>query len=141
MDLRTGLSFWPIRNGLIAAYPPLERSESCDVAVVGAGIMGALVAHRLAETGCDVVMVDRHDVALGSTAASTGLLQYETDATLTELAAQVGMERAVRSWRLGIEAIDGLEALSAQVACDFARRPSVYLASSRSDTRDLRAEY
>ena len=53
------MAFWPIRNGLIAAYPPLERSESCDVAVVGAGITGALVAHRLAEAGCDAVVVDR----------------------------------------------------------------------------------
>ena len=140
MDLRTGMAFWPIRNGLIAAYPPLERSESCDVAVVGAGITGALVAHRLAEAGCDVVVVDRHDVGLGSTAASTGLLQSETDTTLTELATQVGIERSVRSWRMGVEAIDDLEALSAQAACDFARRPSVYLASSRFDTRELQAE-
>jgi glycine/D-amino acid oxidase-like deaminating enzyme len=141
VDLRTGLAFWPIRNGLIAAYPPLERTESCEIAVVGAGITGALVAERLAGAGCDVVVVDRHDVGLGSTAASTGLLQYETDTTLTELAARIGVDRAVRSWRLGLEAIDELEALSREVACDFARRPSVYLASSRSDTPDLRAEY
>ena len=114
MDLRTGMAFWPIRNGLLAAYPPLERTESCEVAVVGAGITGALVAERLAGSGCDVVVIDRHDVGLGSTAASTGLLQYETDTTLTELAAQVGVDRAVRSWRLGIEAIDELEVLVAR---------------------------
>ena len=111
MDLRTGAAFWPLKNGLIGVYPPLERSETCDVAVIGAGVSGALVAQRLAEAGCDVIVVDRDDVAMGSTAATTGLLQYETDTSLTELAAHFGVDRAVRSWKLGQRAIDDIEAL------------------------------
>ena len=112
MDLRTGAAFWPIKNGLIGVYPALERDERCDVAIVGAGITGALVAHRLSEEGCDVVVVDRHDVAAGSTAVTTGLLQYETDTSLSELATTVGEDCAVRSWQLGLRAIDTLEVLS-----------------------------
>ena len=54
MDLRTGAAFWPLRNGLIAVYPPLERDERCDVAIIGAGITGALAARRLTEADCDV---------------------------------------------------------------------------------------
>ncbi len=87
MDLRTGAAFWPIKNGLIGVYPGLEHDETCDVAIVGAGITGALVAHHLSQAGCDVVVLDRHDAAAGSTAATTGLLQYETDTPLTALAA------------------------------------------------------
>lgn len=88
MDLRTGQPFWPLRNGLLHAYPPLAADEHADVAVLGAGITGALVAHRLARAGLDVVVVDRHDVGLGSTAASTSLLQYETDTPLSDLVAR-----------------------------------------------------
>ena len=141
MDLRTGPAFWPRKNGLIAVYPPLERDERCDVAVIGAGITGALVAHRLTEDNCDVVLLDRDDVGMGSTAACTGLLQYETDTSLGELAAQLGVERAVRSWRLGLKAIDDIETLCLPIDCGFASRPSVYLASTRWDVRRLKAEH
>ena len=140
MDLRTGAAFWPIKNGLIGVYPGLEHDETCDVAIVGAGITGALVAHHLSKAGCDVVVLDRHDAAAGSTAATTGLLQYETDTSLTALAASIGIDRAVQSWRLGRQAISQLEDLSGSCPCDFARRPSVYLASSRWHVRSLEAE-
>jgi glycine/D-amino acid oxidase-like deaminating enzyme len=141
MDLRTGPAFWPLKDGLIAVYPPLERDERCDVAIIGAGITGALVAHRLTEANCDVVLLDRNDVGMGSTAASTGLLQFETDTSLGELASQLGIERAVRSWRLGLKAIKDIETLCADATCGFARRPSVYLASTRWDVRSLKAEH
>jgi glycine/D-amino acid oxidase-like deaminating enzyme len=141
MDLRTGAPFWPTSDGLIAVYPPLERDERCDVAIIGAGITGALAAHRLAQAGCDVVMLDRHDVGMGSTAASTGLLQCETDTSLGELAAELGIERAVRSWRLGLEAIDDLQIFCADPAYGFARRPTLYLASTKRDVKTLRAEH
>ena len=141
MDLRTGAAFWPLKNGLIGVYPPLEQSETCDVAVIGAGVSGALVAQRLAEAGCDVIVVDRDDVAMGSTAATTGLLQYETDTSLTELADHFGIDRAVRSWKLGQKAIDDIEALCSADGCGLSRRPSLYLASSRWDQRRLKVEY
>ena len=137
MDLRTGAAFWPINDGLIGVYPPLERDERCDVAIIGAGITGALAAHRLTEAGCDVVVLDRNDVGMGSTAAQTGLLQCETDTSLGELAAQLGIERAVRSWRLGLNAIDDLEIFCADAMHTASPgRPSVYLASTRWDVRE-----
>jgi glycine/D-amino acid oxidase-like deaminating enzyme len=71
----------------------------CDVrrdtsAVIGAGIAGALIAHGLAEDGHDVVVLDRRDRALGGTAASTALLQYEIDTMLGQLVRTVGPVRA-----------------------------------------------
>lgn len=143
MDLRTGQPFWPLLNGLLHTYPPLEREEQAQVAVLGAGITGALVAHRLALAGLDVVVVDRHDVGLGSTAASTSLLQYETDTPLADLITRRGEDAAVRSWRVGQEAIDTIERLLPSLGdpCDFVRRRSLYLAGSDDDVPALRAEY
>ena len=77
MDLTSDHPFWFVRNGLLQTYPPLGRDESCDVAVVGAGITGALIAHRLTQIGLAVVVVDGRDVCLGSTSASTALPQRE----------------------------------------------------------------
>ena len=101
MDLRTGCAFWVLKNGLLASYPSLHTDESADVAVLGAGITGALVAYRLTQAGANVVVLDKRDVASGSTAATTGLLQYETDTSLEQLAASIGLEAGVRVYRIG----------------------------------------
>jgi glycine/D-amino acid oxidase-like deaminating enzyme len=85
MDLISDHPFWPINSGLIRSYPSLKADLQCEVLVIGAGITGALCAHHLAKAGMDVAVLDKRDVAGGSTSASTAMLQYEIDTPLTEL--------------------------------------------------------
>src|SRR3954471_4073481 len=143
MDLRTGAAFWPLRDGLLHTYPPLDSDLTADVVVIGAGCTGALVAHRLCEAGANLVVLDKRDVASGSTAATTGLLLYETDTSLVELAGAIGENAAVRAWQLGREAIAEIDDLCGTFGdrCGFAGRPSLYLASSRRDARALAREH
>lgn len=143
MDLRTGHPFWPIKNGLPASYPTLDRNEQAEFAIVGAGISGALAAYELTRAGADVVVLDRHDVGMGSSAATTGLLMYETDASLTELSRTFGEEQAARVYTLGIEAIVGIEGhcLALGDDCGFSRRASLYLASTDKDAEQLTHEW
>ena len=143
MALHSGTPFWPARDGIPATYPRLDGDVQCEIAVLGAGITGALAAHCLAQRGHDVIVIDAADAAAGSTAASSGLLLYETDASLTELATRIGMAAAVRVYRLGLEAIKAIESLHEAVAtpCGFARRPALYLASTRRDARPLAIEF
>ena len=98
-----------------------------------AGGHGALVAYHLVQEGVETVLVDKRDIGAGSTAASTALLQYEIDTELHELIGTVGEAHAVRSYRLGLEAIDTLERLSGELKddCGFERKTSLYLARSR----------
>jgi glycine/D-amino acid oxidase-like deaminating enzyme len=142
MDLYTGAPFWPIRDGLPATYPGLRRDETAEVVVIGAGITGALTAYELVQAGKDVLVLDRDDVAAGSTAASSGLLLYDTDTSLEDLASAVGPDAAGRVYALGLAAIDTLERLSHTLApdCGFRRRPSLYLASRRRHVAALRRE-
>jgi glycine/D-amino acid oxidase-like deaminating enzyme len=127
MDLRSGHAFWPLKNGLLGTYPPLVHDESCEVAVIGGGITGALVAYHLVTEGVDVVLLDKRDIATGSTAASTALLQYEIDIELHDLIGRVGEADAVRSYRLGLEAVDRIEELVGLVGndCQFERKKSL----------------
>ena len=127
---------------MLGVYPPLTGDARADVVVIGAGITGALVARALAVAGAEVLVVDKRDVANGSSAATSGLLMHETDTSLTELKARVGEDHARRAWQLGVEAIDALEEIIAELgdACGFARRDSVYMASSRRDARKMRDE-
>ena len=112
--------------------------------VIGAGVTGAVAALRLADAGCDVVVVDAHDAGAGSTAASTGLLMYQTDTELAELEALVGADRAVASWNAGRAALDDIAALCRpephRLDCGFARRPGLYLATSNREATRLRTE-
>lgn len=90
MDLKGGYPDWTVRNGLMHAFPRLASDLKCDVAIIGGGISGALIADELAAHGHDVVVLEQRDAAWGSTAASTALLQYEIDTPLAELADRLG---------------------------------------------------
>lgn len=49
------------RNGLLHAFPPLTQDAQCEIAVVGGGITGLLVARELAANGHDVVVPERRE--------------------------------------------------------------------------------
>jgi glycine/D-amino acid oxidase-like deaminating enzyme len=141
MDLKSGYPFWAIKNGLMYAFPQLRQDRHCDVAVIGGGISGALIANELAEHGHDVVVVEQRDIGWGSSAASTALLQYEIDTHMTELAARFGEADAVLAYRACADAIGLLQALAGEVRdVDFACMRSLYYASRRRDVEVLRAE-
>ena len=143
MDLTSGCPFWPVKNGLIADYPPLGDDVSCDVVVIGGGITGALVAYHLADAGVDVVVVDKRDMGTGSTAGSTGLLQYEIDTPLHQLIGMVGEDHAVRSYLLCRDSLKKIKRLTKRIGdpCGFEMQESLYLASTRRDVGGLRKEY
>lgn len=46
--------------------------NSADVVVIGGGVMGASAAFHLAEAGVDVVLIERGDLAGGSTSKAAG---------------------------------------------------------------------
>jgi glycine/D-amino acid oxidase-like deaminating enzyme len=142
MDLTSPHAFWLLRNGIGDVPPPLSRDRRCDVAVIGAGITGALVSDALTAEGLAVIAVDRRHPAEGSTSASTALLQYELDASLTELIDKVGRERAENAYRAcldGVRAI-GRAARGLEQEVGFRRRPSLYYASRPGDVEALRKE-
>jgi len=143
VDLTSGTLLWPTLVGLPAAYPRLRRDRRCDVVVIGGGISGALVAHRFAREGIHVVLVEAREIARGSTAASTALIQYEIDTHLVDLIDRVGGDRAVHSYRLCVDAVRGIEALAGSDGdgCGWRAVRSLYLASRPGDRRTLEREW
>lgn len=132
MDLKSGYPFWAVKNGLMHAFPQLQNDMRCDVAVVGGGISGALIAHELTNNGHDVIVLEQRDVGWGSSSASTALLQYEIDTHMTDLARLYGEADAVLAYRACAQAIPALQQLAAEVRdVDFGRMHSVYYASLR----------
>jgi glycine/D-amino acid oxidase-like deaminating enzyme len=143
MDLRSGLPFWRAIEKARCSYPPLEGDAKCEVVVLGGGITGAAVAHYLVREGVATILIDRGELAAGSTAASTGLLQYEIDTPLCQLAAKIGMQHALHAYRRGLTAIDEIETLVAQLGdrCGFSRRHTLCFASRPWHLRRLKSEF
>lgn len=141
-DLRTGKPVWLARRRPAIETHALARDVTCDVLVVGAGISGAIVAEALTAGGLSVVIADRRGPLLGSTPASTALLQYELDTPLSHLAKQIGRDKAERIWRRSRLAVDALRERSRLLGidADCASRDTLYLSGNLLSATGLRAE-
>jgi glycine/D-amino acid oxidase-like deaminating enzyme len=142
MDLKSGYPFWAVKNGLMRTFPALEQDIECDVAVIGGGITGALIADDLSSNGYAVAVIEQRDIGWGSTSASTALLQYEIDTHLTELADLYGEVDALKAYRACAEAITDLQKLAETVGdVDFEMQESLYYASRSRDKQSLKDEF
>lgn len=142
LDLRTGRPVWSAYRAPRPPVSPLSRDITADVAIVGMGISAAMIADALSEAGMSVVLVDRRGPMLGSTAATTALVQHEIDQPLSMLARRIGRDRAERAWRRSRLAVGNLSARIAELAidCRLAERPSLYLAGNVLAPGELRKE-
>jgi glycine/D-amino acid oxidase-like deaminating enzyme len=142
MDLTSGKLFWPTQT-TPHVYETLQTSITCDVAILGGGITGALVAHYLTEAGIEAVVLEKRTIGMGSTSASTALLQYEIDTHLIDLKNQVGEPKAVRAYQLCLDAIEKMEGLTHILGnpCGFERKKSLYLASRKKDVKTIYREF
>ena len=135
MDLISEHLYWLMRNGIPHSYPSLQKDVSADIAIIGTGISGTLTAYYLGKAGYKVVQVDRRHAAMGSTVASTSLLQYEIDTPMHDLAEKIGEGNAVRCYQLCLEAIYELRRTCAPFSnhVGFNLRPSLQYASHKID--------
>ncbi|MEO6670875.1 MAG: FAD-dependent oxidoreductase [Ferruginibacter sp.] len=142
MDLKSGYPFWLIKNGLPFDYPVLLENTSSDVLIMGGGISGALMAYHLMESGIPCMLIDGRAIGLGSTCASTSLLQYEIDVPLCELKQKIGLKNAVKAYKLCEEAIDSLKEIAYKIEFkEFQEKQSLYYAASKKDDAFIREEY
>ena len=142
MKLQSGYPFSLIRHGLPYAYPKLEESLRTDVVVVGGGVSGALTAYHLQDAGIDCVVVDGRTIGLGSTSASTSIIQFEIDVPLNKLIERIGEKNAVAAYHDSKDAIGKLHDLCAAVDMpEFSFNKSLYFAAFKKDVSNLRTEY
>jgi glycine/D-amino acid oxidase-like deaminating enzyme len=142
-DLRSGKTVWTGYRSMRVHGTRLQRSTSAEVIVIGAGISGALMAQCLAEAGMRPLLVDRRrEAILGSTSASTALLQFELDTPLLGLRSAIGPRKADRVWLASREAVNELRTRAHRLGIDaqLHNRPSLYLAGNVLDAKGLKRE-
>lgn len=141
-DLRGGQPLWSVPRSHRFQSRQLNRSEDCEVCIVGGGVSGALTALVLIENGIDCVIVDRRQPGSGSTAASTAMIQFELDTPLTELCEKIGSRRANRAYRRSFAAVQRLKRVveTYDLDVDWVDRDALYLAGNEMGFRALQVE-
>ncbi|GAD57845.1 oxidoreductase [Brevundimonas abyssalis TAR-001] len=109
--------------------------------MVGAGISGAFTARELARDH-SVAVLDRRAPLMGSTMASTALLQWEIDLPLTALGGRIGIAKARRAYARSWSAVQALKRIveDDRIPCGLAERRSLYLAGDEYGHRALKTE-
>ncbi len=140
-DLRGGHSLWAADASALQTRTS-PRVESCDVAIVGTGISGALIGLKLSQLGLDVVFIDKRSPGRGSTIASTAMIQFEIDTPLHKLAGKIGRQRAERAYLRSASAVRSLRKLIADesLQCAWTTRDALYLAGDELGSRGLQTE-
>ncbi|MBA2561797.1 MAG: FAD-binding oxidoreductase [Chitinophagaceae bacterium] len=141
MDLKSGYPYWLIKDGLQYSYPKLENSFKTEVAIIGGGISGAFVAYYLINAGISCAVLDGRSIGLGSTCASTSLLLYEIDVSLSELQHKVSYKNAARSYQLCGESIQKLSEICKKIGFkEFQFKNCLYYAANKKDIAFLKDE-
>ncbi len=142
MDLTSGRTFSVTRYEKQNSFSSLHSNIKCDILILGGGISGALAAHSLVKLGLDCVVVDKREIGMGSTCASTSMLLYELDDPIVKLGEKIGIQKADRIYKVCTEAVYHLEETASEISLKkFQRRKSLYFTGSLADKEMMNEEY
>ncbi len=122
-------SIWT--NCKIPARPRLASDIETDVAVIGGGMAGILIAYQLAQRGIDVVVLEAERIGSGQTAGTTAKITAQHGHVYARLIEQCGNERAEQYALANLAAIEAFESIVEResIPCDFERKPAFLYAS------------
>ena len=140
--LRRGRTIWLGRTKPAARHPALRGHHRTDVAIVGGGLTGGMIAEAFTRQGVRVAVIEAARIGHGSTAASTALLLQEPDYDLKALSERYGPRAATRIWTLSHDAagdfLDTIERL--KISCELVKRDSVYYTLDEDKAREPQRE-
>jgi glycine/D-amino acid oxidase-like deaminating enzyme/nitrite reductase/ring-hydroxylating ferredoxin subunit len=134
-------SYWEV-SAPGPAYPPLEADRSCEVAVIGAGIVGVSAALELAKAGVDVVLLEARHVGAGASGYNTGKVSALNGLIYQELIDRFDVETA-SAYAAANQAGLGWIAANVEsfgIECDFARKPNLTYTEAKSGVKAIEAE-
>ena len=134
-------SYW-VKSAPSREFPALTADAECDVAVIGAGIVGLTAALKLSREGVRVTLLEARSIGSGATGYTTGKVSSLNGLVYKRLWTSFGEDTA-RAYGEANEA--GLEAISDYVEqygidCDFRRKANYTYSESEQGGAKLAQE-
>jgi len=115
-----------------------KRVDVCDVVVVGAGLVGAAVAARLAGEGFDTAVLEALSVAGGATGRSAGMVLTGLAGHYAWAVSAYGRQRAQEVWALTVEGRERLVETLERLEVPVERTGSLALAVEEAEAEVLK---
>src|SRR6195952_4575573 len=134
-------SYWA-KSAPGPAYPTFEADRSCDVAVLGGGIVGVTAALELAKAGADVVLLEARRIGSGASGHNTGKVSSLNGLIYQQLVKRFGKGTAA-AYGAANEAGLGWVAANVErfgIDCDFRRKPNFTYTESERGRETIVAE-
>lgn len=141
-DLRESVPYWQSTPGITVRTRSKPSTANFDVIVVGAGISGALVSQALIRGKRRIAVLDRRAPVLGSSMASTAMIQHEIDMPLFKLSQNLAKDDAERVWLRSVRSVKSLFQLvqTLGISCHMSWKKTLYLAGNEYGARALGME-
>ena len=121
----------------LPAFPPLKSDIKTDVLVIGGGMAGILTAFTLKQNGVDCVLVEKGQIATGTTCGTTAKITYQHGLIFRKILKQYGKEGAEKFLFSGQLALQKYRELSNTIDCDFEQKTNyVYSVSDEKILQD-----
>lgn len=115
-----------------------KRDDACDIVVVGAGLVGAAVAARLASEGIETAVLEAREAAGGATGRSAGMVLTGLPGHYNWAVSSYGRQKAREIWALTVEGRERLVEAVERLGMPVERNGSLALAVEDAEVDALR---
>ncbi|MET3683145.1 glycine/D-amino acid oxidase-like deaminating enzyme/nitrite reductase/ring-hydroxylating ferredoxin subunit [Alkalibacillus flavidus] len=124
-------------------FPSLERDETTDIAIVGAGITGITAAYLLQQAGKNVTLIDAHSFLTGTTLHTTGKVTAQHGLIYDQLLNDIGYQATDHYLKSNQEAINLIKTIidKEHINCQWEQQDAYLFATSDKGRSQLEREY
>jgi glycine/D-amino acid oxidase-like deaminating enzyme/nitrite reductase/ring-hydroxylating ferredoxin subunit len=130
--MKKTISIWEATAKPGKTFPSLKGNKDADVVIIGGGITGLTAAMLLSEAGKKVILLEAHQIGLGTTGNSTGNLYVTVDEHLSVIKKKWGADVMKAIVKSRTSALDLIESTinKFDLDCDFYRTSFNYFAEA-----------
>ncbi|MDI9348926.1 MAG: FAD-dependent oxidoreductase [Candidatus Symbiobacter sp.] len=110
-------------------YPPLQSSETIDVAVIGAGFTGLSAALELAKRGLSVRLIEKSQIGFGASGRNGGQVTPGYSKGLSNLLRLLSPDEVRIAWNYSVEAVNLVKTRIEEYKIECDVRPGVIAAA------------
>lgn len=143
MDNVKGESYFLRTNEKPKQYEYLTNDIKTDVIIIGGGVTGCITAYYFKKAGIDVTLLEKQQIASGSTSITTSILQYELDSNLQALTKTTTYDNVIKSYKLCQKALTEIDNFILEHGnnCNYKKRDCLLYSSKKCEIEELKAEY